>query len=231
MKIKYLSLFLLLFSFAVFSQEDEGGTVKTSVDSLYREDQFYANLTYNLVQGKPAGYSQRGFSTGIAMGFLRDMPLNKERNFSIAAGLGYSFNSLKHNLVISETALGNSYATVETGSFDKNKLELHYIDLPLEMRWRTSGPVSHKFWRIYTGVKLSYLLGSKSVYQNSAEKYKISGVQDLNKLQSGVYITAGYNTWNLYAYYGLSPIFKSGKIANEDLKLNSLNLGIMFYIL
>ena len=220
---------LLLISIPMMSQETE---IKLPVDSLYREDQFYANLTYNLVQQKPQSYSQRGFSVGFGAGFLRDMPLNKKRTFAIAAGLGYAFNSFKHNLKIAETNSENTYEVVPESSFDKNKLELHTVDLPVEIRWRTSTYESHKFWRIYTGIKFSYVFASKSIFENSMEQHKIYGVKDLNKFQYGAYITAGYNTWNLYAYYGLSTIFKSSETISADpVKLNSLNLGLMFYIL
>lgn len=227
-----ISLLLLLFlvSFPVLSQEEE--EIKLPVDSLYREDQFYANLTYNLVQQKPSGYSQRGFSSGFGAGFLRDMPLNSKRTFAVAVGLGYSFNSFKHNLKITQTDAGNIYEVVGESSFDKNKLELHMVDLPLEIRWRTSTFESHKFWRIYTGLKLSYIFASKSIFENSVEQQKIYGVKDLNRLQYGAYIAAGYNTWNLYAYYGLSSVFKSSEtISGDPVKLSSLNLGLMFYIL
>lgn len=224
-----LLLFLFLTSLPMLSQETE---VKVPVDSLYREDQFYANLTYNMVQQKPPGYSQRGFSSGFGIGFLRDMPVNTKRTFAIGAGLGYSFNSFKHNLKIEQTASGNIYEVVDESSFDKNKLELHMVDLPIEIRWRTSTPESHKFWRVYTGIKLSYIVASKSIFENSVEQQKIYGVKDLNKFQYGAYIAVGYNTWNLYAYYGLSSIFKSSEtISGDPVKLNSLNLGLMFYIL
>jgi hypothetical protein len=33
---------------------------------------------------------------------------------------------------------------------------------------------------------------------------------DFNDFLYGVYLSGGYNTINLYAYYGLNPLFKSG---------------------
>ena len=222
------SLLLFMLSLPVFTQETNS---KIPLDSLYREDQFYASLTYNLAQQKPRGYSQRGFSTGLAFGFLRDMPINKNRTYAIAAGLGYSFNSFKHNLKISQSASGTVFEVVDAGDFDKNKLELHYLDVPLEIRWRQSTTESHKFWRIYTGFKLSYVLASKAVFENSLENQKILGIEQLNKVRYGAYVTVGWNAWNLYAYYGFNPMFKSGKTGNENVTLNSFNLGVMFYIL
>ncbi|MEW5676791.1 porin family protein [Flavobacterium enshiense] len=234
--MKNLWLLLLMVALPVLGQDqDEKEPEKKTVavvDSLYREDQFYFSMAYNLVQSKPSDYSQRGFSPTFAFGFLRDMPVNKKRTIAFALGAGYSFTSIKHNLTVTKTAANETFFdVVSESSFDKNKLELHTVDVPLEIRWRTSTPESHKFWRIYTGFKASYVFASKAVYKAPGVNYKLANIDALNTFQYGAYINAGYNTWNLYAYYGLSPIFKKGTVAGKDLELNSLNLGLMFYIL
>ncbi|MGV7106187.1 porin family protein [Flavobacterium sp. U410] len=233
MKLKFLLMILLFSMSLVKAQETE--TLKEGlnapykvIDSLFREDQFYASISYNLLQNKPAGYKQYSFSTGIALGFLRDIPFSKSRDWSVALGLGYSYNNIKHNVQV-QNADPNVY--VIENSYDKNKLVLHYIDIPLEIRWRNATPLNHKFWRIYTGFKASYLIGSKTDFQSSSANYKIKNSNDVNKWQFGPYISFGYNTVNMYAYYGLTPIFKDVKIEDQDLKMSSFNIGFMFYIL
>ena len=63
-------LFFLWMPFFCFSQETLPQEVKTiEIDSLFREDQFYASLSYNLVQNRPAGFKQFSFSPGITFGF------------------------------------------------------------------------------------------------------------------------------------------------------------------
>jgi hypothetical protein len=59
----------------------------------------------------------------------------------------------------------------------------------------------------------------------------ITGNTDFNKFQYGAYLTAGYNTWNFYVYYGLNPMLKSAQVQGEELHPHILNLGLMFYIL
>ena len=129
-----------------------------AIDSLYREDQFYVNITYNALQKRIDGIAQNKLSPGIAFGFLRDMPINKKRTLSVATGLGYSLAIYNQNLGISETNGTYTYQVLDSDiSFTKNKLSLHYIDLPIEFRWRNSTPETHIFWRVYSGLKLSYL--------------------------------------------------------------------------
>jgi hypothetical protein len=226
-------LFILTFfaSLSVFAQKDEIDF--DAVDSLYREDQFYINFTYNSLKNTPDGFSQNKFATCFALGFLRDMPLNKNRTFAIAAGLGYSFSAYNQNLVITNVGGVNTYNIIgQDVDYSKDKLSLHFVDLPIEIRWRTSTPESHKFWRIYTGIKLSYLFYDSYKFVSATTNIKSSGNTDLNAFHYGAYASVGWNTWNLYMYYGFNPLFKSSaKIDNTSIDMSTLNIGLMFYIL
>jgi hypothetical protein len=226
---KLFKIILLLSCINVFSQEEPNFS---AVDSLYREDQFYFGVTYNVLNLKPKDVSQNSFSTGLSLGFLRDFPINKNRTFAIAPGLGFSYNNYKENLVVDNFGGTINYSIIESGvNYEKNKLALYFVDLPIEFRWRTSTFDSHKFWRVYTGFKLSYLLLSQSRYLDANQNFKIDNNPDINKIHYGAYISAGYNSWNLYAYYGLQNMFKNGSLNENPIELSTLNVGLMFYIL
>ena len=147
-------LFFLWIPFFCFSQEIK----PIEMDSLYREDQFYASLSYNLIQNRPDGFKQFSFSPGITFGILRDFPISKNRHWAIAPGIGYSYNNIKQ-FINSEEIVG---ATENTSSENiRTIITNHSVDFPLEIRWRNSTPSSHSFWRIYTGFKTSYVFNSK----------------------------------------------------------------------
>ena len=225
------SLYLLLNLLVVFVSYAQSEERSVPVDSLFREDQFYFSITYNLLRNTPEAYSQYSFSSGVTLGFLRDIPISKDRNFAIGLGLGYSYNDIKHNLKIADIASSEQYVYSIDESYDKSKLRLHYLELPIEFRWRNASYESHKFWRIYTGFKVGYLFASKSIFESSTESYAISNSKELRKVQYGPYLSVGYNTINLYAYYSLKSNFDNVKIGNDDLALNSFNVGFIFYIL
>ncbi|WP_369769650.1 porin family protein [Flavobacterium sp. WC2416] len=232
----FLSCFLLIPFFNAFSQEESvplAEKAPTKIDSLYREDQFYFGFTYNTLQQKPAGLSQKKFSTGLSLGFLRDMPINKDRTVAIASGLGFSYNNYNQNVAITGTNQLPVYDIIDSkATYSKNKFTQLLIDLPVEFRWRTSTYESHKFWRIYGGVKFSYLIYDKSVFSDGDGKTTITGNKDFNKFLYGLYVSSGYNTINVYAYYGLNSIFKkTAQINGEQLGIKSLNIGVIFYIL
>lgn len=232
--MKKLFLFLVLFSNLIFSQTKEDVERDFDApDSLYREDQFYFNISYSSLQNQPNGFRQNKFSPSLSLGFLRDMPLNKARTFAIAAGLGYTISAYNHNLVIDPNNGSLDYSLIGNDViYSKDKLSIHTIDLPIEIRWRNSTPESHKFWRIYGGFKFSYKVFDRYKFVADTGTIKLSNIEDINKFLFGTYLSVGWNTVNFYAYYGLNPLFKSSaKIDGKTVDLNALHFGLMFYIL
>ena len=78
---------------------------------------------------------------------------------------------------------------------------------------------------------MSYLIYDKSVYEDNQGKIVVTNNKDFNKFLYGTYIAAGYNSINVYAYYGLNSLFQLAKTNTESIDINSLNIGIIFYIL
>lgn len=228
LSVLVLSLVLMpLFSCA---QEE---VKKDSLDFKYREDQFYFGVTYNLIKNEADNMVQNGFSSGFHFGFIRDMPINSKRNIAIGLGLGYSGNSINQNLRISKDTSGNSiYEVVESGTFSKNKLALHMIEVPLEFRWRTSTPEDYRFWRIYSGLKFGYIFASSSKYKGDLDNLKVTQLDNLNKFQYGFTLTAGYDKFNVHLYYALNTIFDTNaKVNDEALNASIIKIGLMLYIL
>ena len=209
-------LFFLWIPFFCFSQEIK----PIEIDSLYREDQFYASLSYNLIQNRPDGFKQFSFSPGITFGFLRDFPISKNRHWAIAPGIGYSYNNIKQFINSVEIVSATENNTTDN---IRTIISSHTIDFPLEIRWRNATPNSHSFWRIYTGFKTSYVFNSK--LESTTENTKKSILDEIIRLQYGAYVSVGFNTWNPYIYYGINPIFKEGS------KMSNFNVGFIFYIL
>lgn len=234
MRLLFSCLFLVSF-FNSFAQEVKPEIKPiVKIDSLYREDQFYFSVTYNLLLQGPTGLKQDKFSAGLSGGFLRDMPINKARTIAIAAGLGLSYQNFYQNLTISKDQNGgNIYGVNSSSEYVSNRYKQYSVDVPIEFRWRNSTYESYKFWRIYSGVKLSYIFSDKSILNDGENTYKISNNKDVNQFQYGVYVSAGYNTWNVYCYYGLNGLFdKSVKtLSGESIGLNTMNIGLIFYIL
>jgi hypothetical protein len=200
-----------------------------NTDTSYLEDQLYLALTYNTLINTPKGVSQNGFSGGFATGFIKDIPLNSKGTFGFAAGLGYQYNAYIQNVKISKVGNNNVFTIAE--DYNLNWLRLHAIDIPFEIRFRNSTLEKYKFWRIYIGIKASYIYASKSKFSDSNETILIKNISEIQKMQFGLIFSAGYSTWNLYVYYGLNPLFDTIDLNAEQLDFKDLRVGLKFYIM
>ena len=222
-------LFLILgFTFNLCAQENN-----LTEDLKYLEDQFYLGITYNILLNKPNGVSQGNFSYGLQGGFIKDIPLNKRRNVGIGVGLGYAYYNYYSNLFVNETPNGLEYIVLDSDvSYKRNKIDSHVIEMPIEFRWRTSTPSEYKFWRIYAGMRLGYVVGSRSKFVSNTEKISFFN-SDTRKFRYGLMLNFGYSTVNVHIYYALSNLFNDGvaTVDGEAIEFRPLRIGIIFYIL
>lgn len=239
--MKFIYTFLCIiaighsFSYAqsIAGKSIENDTIAV-VDNNYREDQFYFSVTYNLLGNKPDGVSQSGFSSGYHFGFIRDMPINKRRNLAIGVGLGLSSNSYNQTMQISETEDGYDYLVLNDTDieYSKNKFTTYLVEMPIEFRWRTSTATEYDFWRIYAGVKLGYLLYNSSKFNSIEGDIKLSNIDHLSNFQYGLTLSAGYSNISFHVYYGLQNLFtEDADINGESIEMNSIRIGLMFYLL
>ncbi|NVN17937.1 outer membrane beta-barrel protein [Muricauda sp. HICW] len=229
-KISIFSLSMLCSCF-VLGQSGTDSIQAQPVDSYYLEDQFYVGVGYNVLLNSPDALDQRNLSYNLQLGFIKDIPLNKRRNFGLGVGLGYAANSYYSNMGVTEDGDVRAYQILDDENFNRSKLETHAIEFPLEVRWRTSTATEYRFWRIYAGAKLGYVFSGRSKLVTDEGNVSFSN-DDIDALQYGLMLNFGYNTWNIHAYYSLNPLLKErASIAGESIDLRVLRVGLTFYIL
>ena len=216
--MRKLIFLILLFSTLARAQSDS-----VFVDEKYREDQIYLNLTYISLLNTPPAISQSGFSFGLGGGFIRDFPLNGRRNVALGAGLGYGFNNYYFNLRYSqETPEGTESVVLN------NKFMLHMLEVPLELRLRTSTATRYKFWRFYPGFKISYVFGENLSLEKGLG-FDGGQLVEYNELLYGITFSAGFNKWNIHLYYGLNDLM-TNTAGNEDFGIRDFRVGLVFYV-
>lgn len=228
--LKKLFIVFLFLPLWAFSQKESNSD---SIDHKYLEDQIYLGVNYNFLNNKPEGIVQRNFSYGLNGGFIKDIPLNYNRDLGLGLGLGYAVNSYYSNLIAIESSNGVSYNIADGDfNFKRSKFEIHSIEMPLEIRWRNSTPTDYKFLRIYAGIKFAYNFSSRSKLITDAETSGFFN-SDIEKFQYGLTFNAGYNTFNIHFYYSLSDFLREGTGLNtgEDFNIKPIKLGLVFYIL
>ena len=218
--------FFLLISSILSAQSND--TVKST---KYLEDQIYVGLSIISLTNTPNDIAQNGLSNGFELGFIKDIPLSRKGNFAFGLGLGYGRNTYFQNIKIEEINAITQFQIAEAG-FKNNKFSMHTIDLPFEIRWRTSTIDKYKFWRVYAGTKLSYVFASNAKYKESGNTIKVKGISEINDLQFGLKLAVGYGTWNFNFYYGLTDLFSSANLDQvTPIEMRDFKIGLIFYIL
>ena len=233
--MKKLCLLIVGFilSLPASAQQEIPGAARV-IDSLYREDQFYIGLTFHLLHDLPEEVTQKGFSGGVHLGFIRDFPLNKRRNIAVGVGAGWSLNTYGQELFIGEDSndktIFRDLNALEI-EYDTNRFSTQLVEVPLEFRWRTSVPDSYRFWRVYTGLRLGYIYHFKSNFTQEGNQVIQTDIPELERFRLGTTFTFGYDTFNFHVYYSLNPYFKDARLNNTEFGIHTFKVGLMFYLL
>jgi len=217
--MRKIAIFFLLFTGFIQAQKDS-----TFVDNKYLEDQLYFNLTYIHMLNLPDKISQSGFSFGLGGGFIKDFPLSKKRNIGLGAGLGYGLNNYYFNVQLDAAEPSANEETLKN-----NKIILHTVELPIELRFRNSTALKYKFWRFYPGFKIAYVFANNTSFSRSAD-FDVSDIININDFIYGLTFSAGYNKWNLHLYYGLNDLFNETNANDYQISISDFRIGLIFYI-
>ena len=229
---KYFFIICFLFVSSLYAQHER---TLDSIDTKYREDQFYVGITYNLLLNKPESVQSRGLTGSVHFGYLRDIPINKRRNIAIAIGAGVSFDEYGNTLFIGETPQEETIFTSldeREVTYDRNRFSTASLEVPLEFRWRSSTAETYKFWRVYGGIRFGYAYWHKSSFKQDNNDVVQTDIPEFNKIRLGATLSFGYNTVNFYSYYGINPFFDNARTTNGTaIDMTNLKLGLLFYIL
>ena len=213
----------LVFPFKLQSQNTE----QQNDSTFYREDQIYFGASLLLLRANQENLNTRGLSRHFQFGLMRDIPLIKSGKLSSGLGLGISFENFTTNLISQENGIYsfdlennmNNYLSVSVKSFE----------IPFAIRWRNSTSLDYAFWRVYGGIKINWN------FQNRAtEDLNFKTINyEINTFVTNAFVSFGYNTWNFYLSYPLTPIFNS-KITNPNnssIRISPIKVGLIFFVL
>ena len=179
-----------------------------------------------ILKDKPDIISVRTINQGINFYLMINRPISTS-NFSIAYGLGISshnfysdgmpvlekINGVPTGKTIFET-LGSHYQT--TVNYKTNKLNLTYLDLPIELKFKTRDAHNRQL-KFSLGFKIGYELSDHTKYvgddvlEGTTDQITIKkgNIKNINNWNYGVTARVGKGVLNLMAYYSLSKIFNT----------------------
>jgi hypothetical protein len=137
--------------------------------------------------------------------------------FTINPGLGLGLENFFFQDNIRLDGFGDSlYVFEENGTgynYRKSKLSANYIDLPLELRFRSS-TIDRRAIKIALGVKggILFRAHTKNKYDFEGNTFKEKWIHDLhvNRFRYGWTGRVGYGKMLFFGYYSLSNLFREG---------------------
>lgn len=194
-------------------------------------DWFSYDISTLILQNAPAGLEQEGWSNGHTFSFMKDVLLGKS-NFSIGVGLAYTSNNYKTNvrLAVDETTGDASFTLLnsDSTSYNKNKFNAKYVEIPVELRFRTRPDDNGRFLRIYLGARGGIRFSGYSLFENDQAEVRYYHPQELNRWIAGTYVRLGYGAISVYGYYSLTPVFDYSSPAG--LPVNQVDMNKTFPI-
>lgn len=218
-KIALISL-SLLFTLIINAQEDKSGSSK----KLPKADRFMIGIYQDLWQDTPDSIDTRGINQGFSFSTMYDYPI-KSSKFSLGAGIGIGAHNYYSDGAVSSFKDSTFFTAMpDTINYKINKLSTAYLDIPLEVRFRTKHEKKSKQFKIAIGGKIGMLLSSHTKYKGDGYKTNLEGdietfdkkektydIENIEKLRYGATFRVGRGSWNLFAYYSLSQLFENGK--------------------
>jgi hypothetical protein len=234
--MKYGTKFLMLLGGLLLGQFTQAQEVLESPKPKFeakQQDQLIFDLTWENFTNKPDDLSYRWYNNGFNMAFMYDVPFSPTSHVSVAIGLGFSTQSYysRYNIVSDSVGDGGTYSNwerVQDTAIKNNKFSTSYIELPVELRYRST-PNSKGFsWKFAVGAKVGYQFDAHSKttrinpFNGEKEKYKAYVFPDVQEWRYGLYVRAGYGKVNFTCFYSMSPFF----IENQGPEMNQLSVGI-----
>lgn len=153
-------------------------------------------------------------------------------HWSFGYGIGFGAYHYSNNLnVRTDSATEQAvYSLLDEGSYDANRQTFQYIEVPLELRYRTISNKKGRYIRIYPYVKLGAKVRDFSLFAKGDYSVAHFSNKGSNWFRASGGIRFGYWIFNLYANYELIPLYKADiNVENSEIdlsKFRTLNVGL-----
>ena len=225
---KFILLFAVftLLSIDVFSQ---------GIPRMRPKDRLIFGLFTDVWSNLPGDMETKAINRGVTIDYLQDFPISTS-NFSFAVGLGFASHNIysDHSFAVDYNEDDFVYNFIPINpqlDYDNNKLSLNYLNIPIEIRFRTRN--TPQTFRIHAGVKAGLLIDAHTKYvgevtPNGREiKLKEGKLDNIQSFMFGFHGRIGYGRINLNTFVNLTDIFEGNNA--QDASLVSLGLSFIIF--
>lgn len=225
-KISFIIFILLILYHYAFGQ------IERKQVKYFARDQFIFDFNYNYWLDKENKSKQKWNSFGYEFSVMYNL-IGKNSNVCIAGGFGLSFENKNLETIPKDSATNTYFLAIPSNiDYRKNKINLTYINIPLEIRIRTNPNEKRKSLKIYLGGQFSYLLSNHNKYigedlnTTSWIKVKHYNLPNISPFRYGVTLRIGFGKLNLKGYYALNTLFEESKAP----EIYPINIGVSLFL-
>lgn len=202
----------------------------------------FIDFGLGLLNNRPEDLNTRLFaSRTFNVYYQRPIHIGQNTGLTFNPGIGLGLDKLAFSLdrmLINNPEIGpNSSQLVNIAdvygegiSVNNNTTAVNYIDIPLEFRYHLNKNDYSKGFRFAVGGKIGFLYNAhtKVSYEDPAGLSRtVKDKQPLgfSPIRYGVYTRIGFSGFNVWSYYGLNSVWKSGQ-GPFGTEANQFNFGI-----
>ncbi|MHB1922596.1 MAG: porin family protein [Chitinophagaceae bacterium] len=207
------SLLATSFCWAQESSPTSGTGMTSAVMEKGAKDYVIFQISDDGWAGKPNSIQTTGFSRGFNFALMYDFPI-KHTKLSLGVGLGISSSSifLKQTIGIADT--NQVVPFNNTNPYKKYKLATSYIEIPVELRYRSVPQNANKGFKASIGLKFGMLVNAhtkgKLLGTGAYEIDKVNDKKYFNPYRVDATARIGLGNIALFYAYSLTSLFKQG---------------------
>jgi Outer membrane protein beta-barrel domain len=225
--MRFIQTIFIILSIHLFSFAQNKDEIK-----YFARDQIIFDLNYNYWIDNESVSDQKWNSYGCGIYAMYNL-LGKNSNICFSSGFGLSMENINMGTQPIDSAGKTLFYNIPSNiDYQKNKISLTYVDIPLEIRIRTNPNKKRKSFKIYFGGKFGYLINNHIKYigedftTGKWIKYKTYNLPNIDPFRYGLTARLGFGKLNLSGYYALNTLFNKNK-SNE---IYPLNIGISLFL-
>jgi hypothetical protein len=219
---RLLFIVFTLVTVTVFAQEKKQKKDWSKIDLTNRaNDHFMIQFGADSWMNKPDTIRTKGFSKFLNIYFMTDKPFKNNPRYSVGIGVGIGSSNImldKMQLDLKAVATKALFARADSiDHYKKHKLTTVYLELPVELRFKTNPENSSKGWKAAIGVKVGTLLSAHTKGKGLEDKnnqlinnsiVKEKDKKFINPTRLALTARVGTGIFSLFASYQITSVFK-----------------------
>lgn len=152
-------------------------------------------------------------STGVSLNFFEQNVNLYKQHLGLVTGLGVTWNNYRFadNVILTEDGKLDGRFDVTANSYEKSKLMVASLRIPLMLEYQTNGKMKSNSFHIGAGALGQVRMWSHTKNEINNSKTKNKGDFYINPFLVQGMATIGWGVINLYGTYSFTEMFRNGK--------------------